>query len=180
MSPAAAVAAPRQVPRPGMALRPAAAADRAAVEAITRACGLFHADEVAVALEVFDAAVAGDAAYTAFVAEEDGRVGGWICWGATPCTTGTWDMYWLAVDPARHGAGIGSRLVAEMERRLAGIARLIVVETAGRPEYAGTRAFYEARGYRRAAVIPDFYGPGDDQVVYVKTFIPGQDPEEGG
>ena len=56
-----------------------------------------------------------------------------------------------------------------MEGRLAGSARLIVVETAGRPDYRPTRAFYEARGYRPAAVIPDFYAPGDDQVVYVKT-----------
>ena len=56
-----------------------------------------------------------------------------------------------------------------MERRLDGIARLIVVETAGRPEYAGTRAFYEARGYRAVSRIPDFYAPGDDQVVYVKA-----------
>jgi hypothetical protein len=56
-----------------------------------------------------------------------------------------------------------------MEGRLAGSARLIVVETAGRPDYRPTRAFYEARGYRRAAVIPDFYAPGDDQLVYVKA-----------
>jgi len=177
---AGAAAAPSVAPRSAAAIRPAGAADRGAVEAITRASGLFRADEVLVALEVFDAAAAGDPSYTAFVAGDAGRVDGWICWGATPCTIGTWDMYWLAVDPARHGAGIGSRLVAEMERRLAGLARLIVVETAGRPEYAGTRAFYEARGYRRVATIPDFYAPGDDQVVYVKSFNPGHDPEEGG
>ena len=180
MSAAAATAARSVASHPAIVLRPAAAADRAAVEAITRACGVFRADEVLVALEVLDAAAGGDPSYTAFVAEEAGRVTGWICWGATPCTVGTWDMYWLAVDPARHGAGVGSRLVAEMERRLAGLARLIIVETAGRPEYAGTRAFYEARGYRRVATIPEFYAPGDDQVVYVKSFIPGHDPEEGG
>ena len=67
----------------------------------------------------------------------------------------------------------GTALVREMEGRLAGSARLIVVETAGRPDYRPTRAFYEARGYRRAAVIPDFYAPGDDQVVYVKTLSTG-------
>ena len=50
-----------------------------------------------------------------------------------------------------------------MEHRLAGLARLIVVETAGRADYAGTRAFYEARGYRAVATIPDFYDPGDDR-----------------
>jgi ribosomal protein S18 acetylase RimI-like enzyme len=75
----------------------------------------------------------------------------------------------MAVDPAVHGAGIGTALVHGMERRLAGVARLIVVETAGRREYAPTRAFYEARGYRATSRIPDFYAPGDDQVVYVKA-----------
>lgn len=120
------------------------------------------------ALEVFDAAVAGDPSYAALVAERDGAAAGWICWGPTPCTLGTYDMYWLAVDPARQNEGIGTRLVAEMERRLAGRARLIVVETASRPDYAGTRAFYEARGYRQAAFIPDYYAPDDGLVVYLK------------
>jgi hypothetical protein len=55
-----------------------------------------------------------------------------------------------------------------MERRLAGVARLIIIETAGRTDYSGTRAFYQARGYSPVAVIPDFYAPGDDQVVFVK------------
>jgi GNAT superfamily N-acetyltransferase len=141
---------------------------------------LFRPDEVPVALEVFDAAVGGDPSYTAIVAERDGRAAGWACWGPTPCTLGTYDMYWLAVDPAEHGKGIGSRLVAEMERRLAGSARLIVVETAGRPDYQPTRAFYEARGYRRAAMIPDFYAPRDDLVVYVKSMTSSADSQEDG
>jgi ribosomal protein S18 acetylase RimI-like enzyme len=123
---------------------------------------------VAVALEVFDAAVAGSSDYVAVGAEVGGSLAGWICWGATPCTVGTWDLYWMAVEPTLHGAGVGTALLAEMERRLAGTARLIVVETAGRPDYAATRAFYGARGYSVAARIPDFYQPGDDLVVYVK------------
>lgn len=166
--------------RAPVALRTATTAHRTRIEEITRSIGLFRADEVPVALEVFDAAVAGDTAYTAVVAERAGRAVGWVCWGPTPCTVGTWDMYWLAVDPACHGAGVGTELVEEMERRLAGLARLIVVETAGRPDYAGTRAFYEARGYRRVATIPDFYAPDDDQVVYVKSFTARADSQEGG
>ncbi|MFL5473237.1 MAG: GNAT family N-acetyltransferase, partial [Gemmatimonadales bacterium] len=67
------------------------------------------------------------------------------------------------------GTGIGTALLVEMERRLAGVARLIVIETAGRPDYAGTRAFYQARGYSPVAVVPDFYAPGDDQVVLMKN-----------
>jgi ribosomal protein S18 acetylase RimI-like enzyme len=101
-------------------------------------------------------------------AEIDGTLAGWICWGPTPCTLGTYDLYWMAVDPAIQGTGVGSALLREMEHRLAGLARLIVVETAGRPDYQGTRRFYEARGYRATATISDFYAPGDDQVVFVK------------
>jgi ribosomal protein S18 acetylase RimI-like enzyme len=151
-------------------LRHLTGADRARIEEITRAAGLFREDEIAVALEVFDEAMRGGAGYTYHVlgADVDGRIAGWICWGATPCTVGTYDLYWMAVDAELQGSGIGTALLQEMERRLMGTARLIVVETAGRPDYAGTRAFYQARGYSPAAIIPDFYAPGDDQVVFVK------------
>jgi len=63
-----------------------------------------------------------------------------------------------------------------MERQLAGLARLVVVETAGRAEYAPTRAFYERRGYAAVARIPDFYAPGDDQVVYTKAITAAARP----
>jgi GNAT superfamily N-acetyltransferase len=152
-------------------LRHLSAADRGRIEEITRAVELFRPDEIPVALEVFDEAVrAGPRPepYSALGADIDGRLAGWICWGPTPCTLGTYDLYWMAVDPALQGAGIGTALVLEMERRLVGVARLIIVETGGRPDYAGTRKFYEGRGYRPTATIRDFYAPGDDQVVYVK------------
>ena len=153
-------------------LRHLSAADRGRIEEITRAVGVFRDDEVPVALEVFDGAVAGSPDYLALGADLDGHLAGWICWGPTPCTLGTYDLYWMAVDPARHGTGVGTALIDGMERRLQGVARLVVVETAGRPEYLPTRAFYQARGYRVAAVIPDFYAPGDDQVIYVKSLSP--------
>jgi D-alanine-D-alanine ligase len=155
--------------------------DRDRIEEITRAAGLFREDEIGVALEVFDDAMqAGTGAgpygvaprgdpYSQIGAEVDGRLVGWICWGPTPCTLGTYDLYWMAVDPELQGQGIGSALMSEMERRLADVARLIVIETAGRPDYAPTRGFYQARGYQPVSVIPDFYAPGDDQVVLVKT-----------
>ena len=153
-------------------LRHLNARDRGRIEEITRAVGLFRQDEIPVALEVFDEAVrlsSSDAPYVAMGADVDGRLAGWICWGPTPCTLGTYDLYWMAVDPSVQGSGIGTALISEMERALAGTARLIVVETAGRPDYSATRAFYEARGYQATATIPEFYGPGDDQVVFVKS-----------
>jgi GNAT superfamily N-acetyltransferase len=151
-------------------LRNLTSADRGRIEEITRSVRRFRDDEIPVALEVFDAAVRSDrdGSYHVLGAERDGRLVGWICWGPTPCTLGTYDLYWMAVDPAVQGSGIGTALLTEMERRLSGLARLIVVETAGRPDYAATRAFYQARGYAPVSTIPDFYAPGDDQVVFVK------------
>jgi ribosomal protein S18 acetylase RimI-like enzyme len=152
-------------------LRQLTRSDRDRVEEITRAVRLFREDEIPVALEVFDEAMRDGAAqnpYSVLGADSDGRLAGWICWGPTPCTSGTYDLYWLAVDPEFQGGGIGGALLQEMEHRLRAVARLIVVETAGRADYAGTRAFYQARGYSPVATIPDFYAPGDDQVVFVK------------
>jgi D-alanine-D-alanine ligase len=152
-------------------LRTLTAADRARIEEITRAVGCFRDDEIPVALEVFDAAVRADAdgSYHVLGAELDAGLVGWICWGPTPCTLGTYDLYWMAVDPEVQGSGIGTALLAEMERRLNAVARLIIIETAGRADYSATRAFYQARGYSPVAIIPDFYAPGDDQVVFVKN-----------
>ena len=169
---------PRARPR----LRDLTSADASRIQTITAATGVFREEELEIAAEVFRDCVAAPGPsggregagaetrpYYAWGAELDERLVGWICWGQTPCTEGTWDLYWLAVDPAVHGAGIGSALVAEMERRLAGRARLIAVDTSGRADYGPTRAFYAARGYRAVARVPDFYAPGDDQVIFTKT-----------
>ncbi len=156
----------------GLTHRPLEAPDRARVQEMTSASALFRPDEVTVALEVFDAATGNgrrrDPDYETLGALAEGGLVGWICWGPTPCTVGTFDLYWIVVDAAWQGRGVGSGLVAEMERRLSGSARLIVVETAGRPDYAPTRGFYAARGYYVGATITDYYGDGDDLVTYVK------------
>lgn len=148
--------------------------DRQPVEAMTQACGVFRADEIAVAMEVFDAALGigrkRDPDYELAGLELDGTLAGWICWGPTPCTLGTFDLYWIVVDPQFHGQGVGGALVAEMERRIAGRARMVVVETAGRADYASTRAFYEKLEYQVGARITDYYAPGDDLVTYIKRF----------
>ncbi len=141
---------------------------------MTRATGLFRDAEIPVALDVFDSATGNgrraDPDYETAGATVDGALVGWICWGPTPCTSGTFDLYWIAVDPAHQGHGVGGTLVEEMERRIAGRARLVVVETAGRADYAPTRGFYASRGYVVAATIPDYYAPGDALVTYLKRF----------
>ena len=71
-------------------LRPLTLADRAPIEKIFSRIKLFSAAEVAVALEVLDASfVPGQKDYLTLGAELDGKVVGWVCWGATLCTVGT-------------------------------------------------------------------------------------------
>ena len=139
---------------------------------MTRGSESFRPDEVAVAMDVFDSALGigkkADSDYELAGAEVDGVLAGWACWGPTPCTVGTFDLYWIVVDRAAQGKGVGTALMDEMERRVAGRARLIVIETAGKADYEGTRAFYQRRGYRIASTVPDYYAEGDDLVVYVK------------
>ena len=161
-------------------LRDLTSADAGRISEITRITGVFREDELRIAEEVFadsvsapgpSGGVVGDPVgrpYYALGAEYDDRLVGWICWGETPCTERTWDLYWLAVDPGSHGKGVGRALVEEMERRLRGSARLISIDTSGRVDYGPTRAFYAACGYQAVAIVPDFYAAGDDQVIFTK------------
>jgi hypothetical protein len=49
--------------------------------------------------------------------------------------------------------------------------RRIYVETAGREQYAPTRAFYERLGYYPVACLPEFYARGDAKVIYEKVLL---------
>jgi ribosomal protein S18 acetylase RimI-like enzyme len=168
-----------------LTLRPPRADDRAPVGAILEATGAFSAEEVAVALELVDAAVARpDHDYIVRVLETPlGRVTGYTCYGRTPFTEGTYDLYWIAVHPDCHGDGSARRLMAEAEEDIrARGGRIILVETASKPSYARTRRFYESIGYVEVARIPDFYARGDDRVTYWKRLsipAPPAAPEAG-
>lgn len=45
----------------------------------------------------------------------------------------------------------------------------VYAETSGRDQYAPTRAFYRACGYRKVAELADFYADGDAKVIFVKN-----------
>jgi ribosomal protein S18 acetylase RimI-like enzyme len=150
-----------------------APADLPALEAILRANRpVFSDEECATAMEILreGLAVPTDAdPYQFVVAEEGGLVAGYACFGSVPLTEGAFDLYWIAVDPARHGRGIGRALLESVEGSVAAQGgRLVVVETSSRSDYDRTRRFYEDQGYAEAARIGGFYRPGDDKVVYVK------------
>lgn len=151
-----------------VALRPLRPGDRAPLEAVLRGTNAFDDGEVAVALELIDLGLGPPGhGYEFLVAEEEGRVVGYACWGRTPCTDAVYDLYWIVVDARRQSRGTGKTLLAAVEastRRSGG--RMLLVETASKPSYAAQRAFYERCGFREVARVPDFYRVGDDKIVY--------------
>ena len=154
-------------------IRPAEPGDRAEIERLLSAAKEFRAEEVACALELFDESCAGgdgDEEYPVLCAEaEGGGIAGFACWGKTPLTRATADLYWIATDPARRRSGVGRRLLRQVEQALAERAiALLVAETSSLPSYAQARAFYEKEGFAEESRIRDFYAPGGDRVLYCK------------
>lgn len=148
--------------------------DKAAVMDILRRSGMFTPEEIAVAEEQIDIAFdqPEQKDYNEMVIEDaQGRTSGWISWGPTPMTEGTYDLYWIAVDPDKQGQGLGKELVRWLEDHVRNArGRLILIETASQAGYESTRQFYLQQNYQEAARIADYYKPGDDRIIYAKYF----------
>jgi ribosomal protein S18 acetylase RimI-like enzyme len=153
-------------------LRTTAKADRKPILDLLARTGFFRPDEFAVAREVLDDALTkgpqGHYQSLCSVAT-NGQVLGWICYGPTPCCIGTYDIYWLAIDPSYQGRGLGKRMMTHAENDIARRGgRMTIVETSSRELYDPTNKFYVACGYDPQGRIPDFYVAGDDKIIYVK------------
>lgn len=145
--------------------------DKPAIIKILQKTPEFKPSEVAVAEELIDSYLADSyqSGYHILVSEVDSVVGGYICYGLTPLTEGTWDIYWMAVAPEVQGQGIGTVLLESAEKKIkkAG-GRLALIETSSVPAYEKTRRFHVHRGYEIIACVPDFYAPGDDKLILQK------------
>jgi ribosomal protein S18 acetylase RimI-like enzyme len=147
------------------------AADKPALMRILKNTPEFKPFEVTVAEELVDYYLSDGikSGYTILIADDESEVAGYVCFGETPCTIGTWDIYWIAVSQDKRGKGIGKMLDTAAEtaiRKAKG--RLAFIETSSTPLYENTRRFYEGRGYETIARIPDFYMPGDDKLILQK------------
>lgn len=148
------------------------ASDCLEIRQIVTSTSSFSREEIEVAIELAQerlqrGAVSG---YEFVFAEHEGRVTGYTCYGAIACTRASYDLYWIAVRDELRGAGIGKQLLQRTEELIRNSAgQRIYVETSSRMDYQPTRSFYERCGYRREALLADFYAPGDNKVIYVKV-----------
>jgi len=160
---------------PNRIIRPLVAADRSGVFRILEGAGNFTPEEVATALELIDEwlELGEHSGYLTYVmesvSEEASEVLGYACFGPTPLTESTYDLYWIAVDKSKHRGGVGKRLLkfAEDEITRRG-GKTLLVETSSQETYGGTIQFYEKTDYEMVGKIKDYYKPGDDKLIFMK------------
>ena len=150
--------------------------DREPILRLLHDTGVFTDEEVAVALELLDIYLerTDQQDYDIRTAvDERNNVAGYYCIGPAPMTTGTFDLYWIAVAPAQHQRGVGKQLLhhAEENARARG-GRLLIAETSSKPSYTRTREFYIRNQYIEVARIKEYYRTDDDLVIYGKYLSP--------
>ncbi len=152
-------------------VRPMTSGDKLAIMQILHDTPEFKPAEVLVAEELLDSYLQDpfSSGYYVLVAEIASSVVGYICYGPTPLTEGTWDIYWMAVAQKKQGQGIGRSLLTDAEGKIKEVqGRLAFIETSAKPEYEKTRHFHYSQGYELVGCIANFYAPGDDKLLFQK------------
>lgn len=146
--------------------------DVGAIVEILRSTSFFYQHEIDVAVELAEENLKkGEAAsgYIFLIAEKAGKTVAFACYGKTPCTADSFDLYWIAVHHDLQGAGLGKRMMKMAEEAIRDLGgKKIWIETSSRPLYESTRAFYLKSGCGLVAELPDFYGPGDNKCIFLK------------
>jgi len=147
-------------------------ADQAAIGGLCRDTGFFSEAEIAIAEELAaDRLTRGNASDYRFVVADgpNGAMLAYACYGPVPATRSAWDLYWIVVDPAVQGSGLGRRVLDAVlaEAGSAGASQLYA-ETEATLLYAPTRAFYAACGFHLQAVLPDYFAPGAGKQIWVR------------
>ncbi len=146
-------------------LRPATAADVAHCERLLRSLPLWFGIEEAIVRYVEDAR-----SLPTWVAELEGAIVGFVT--MRKHNGATCEIIVMAVDPARHRAGIGRALVEQVRAaaKQDGCTYLMV-KTLGpsreNEEYARTRRFYEALGFLPLEETTAFWGERNPCLILV-------------
>lgn len=94
-------------------------------------------------------------------------VNGWTYLAPDDHAAGVWNLWWLGVDPDAHGSGAATALLRRAEAHaLERGARLMIIETSSLDAQARARRFYAREGYAIVGQVPDFYGAGDDKIIF--------------
>jgi ribosomal protein S18 acetylase RimI-like enzyme len=146
--------------------------DRARLLSMLIKTRAFTSAEIDVAMELIDIVlkdpIQKDYQIYCMVDDQD-QVIGYICYGSTPMALGTFDLYWIAVDPDFQEQGVGSKLLSFLEELVrAEGGRLILADTSTIPHYEKTLQFYIKNGFQEVGRVPDYYHPGNDRITFCR------------
>jgi ribosomal protein S18 acetylase RimI-like enzyme len=149
--------------------------DKAALLSMLIKAKVFNSQEIDVAMELINVALEDpdqkDYVIYCLVNDQDHALG-YICYGPAPMTQGTFDLYWIVVDPQYQSRGMGSKLIEFAEAQVSREkGRMLLIETSSTPEYEKTQTFYRHRGFREVGRVLDYYVPGNDRITYCKRFL---------
>lgn len=155
-----------------MKIRPLVQGDLARLYSMLIETQVFTSEETKVAMELIDIVLKDpdqeDYRIHCVVNDEDQAIG-YICYGPAPMTQGTFDLYWIVVDPRFQGHGVGSKLLDFLEGAVReGKGRMILIDTSSIPQYEKTQKFYVRHGFQEVARVPDYYHPGNDRITFCK------------
>ncbi|MFN0280739.1 MAG: GNAT family N-acetyltransferase [Kineosporiaceae bacterium] len=162
---------------PPAAVRPAVGGDVVPIRALALDNAMFAPDDMAGFDEMLHGYLDGSLDQHRWIVSEGptGRVDGAAYYAPEPFADRVWNLYFLAVQPRQHRSGIGTTLVSHVEHALrsAGehVARVLIVDTSSTDDYQAARRFYVRRGFDQEARVREFYGPGDDKVVFWKSLL---------
>ena len=155
-----------------MKIRPMVEKDRASLLSMLIKTRSFTSAEIDVAMELIDIVlkdqIQKDYQIYCMVDDQDQAIG-YLCYGPTPMTQGTFDLYWIAVDPDFQEQGVGSKLLSFLEEVVkAEGGRLILADTSTIPHYEKTQKFYLKNGFQEVARVLDYYHPGNDRITFCR------------
>ena len=143
--------------------------DREDVFNIIKGIENFNFKDKLIACELIDECLNYDTGeYLIYCALEKDKILGYICYGEASLTEGTYEVYYIAVDKKHQRKGVGQYLMMEIEKKLSGICRMILIETSSDYTYNLTQKFYEKQGYKEIFRIKDFYKEKEDKIIYQK------------
>jgi GNAT superfamily N-acetyltransferase len=155
-----------------LVVRAAETTDVAAIREIALGTGLFDTESWPDVESIMLDSLNGNLEDHTWIVREnnDGEVVGAAYYAPEPFSHRMWNLYFLGVRPGQQGAGTSSALVAHVEEVLRNRGeRVLIIETSGVDGFEATREFYRKQGYAEEARIREFYGPGDDKVVFWKA-----------
>lgn len=147
--------------------------DIESIRKIVKSTNFFYDYEIDVAVELIEERIkkGAESGYDFIFIDYNNQTMGYACYGSTPCTKYSYDLYWIAILNDFRNHGLGKIIVNEVEKEIKKIGgKNLYIETSSQEKYLPTQKFYENCGYKLEAILKDFYNDNDNKLIYSKNF----------